>query len=321
MNVEEQLRRAINAHTANVDVSPGDYDAVEAAAATARTRHAARVRRYIAGGIAAAAAVSIAVVASVAALRDDDSPTKVEVADPGTSTSAPQSTSTGPTATTVPSTTAPVVVPPATVPPPTTIATAPPAPIGLWPFRSNYEADVWWAPNGPYREPWHMDAGETALRFTRDYLGYTDIDTVANVTLDGYGARVTVGIKATPEVTTTAAVIRLVRVGSTPNGPWEVIGTEDSDFRINPIASPASSPLTVTGSITGVDENVKVQVLSPSAGRIGEACCAPAGEPSMPWTLQVDLIGDNGDLLTVAASTGGHLAGVERFTVTSVRTS
>ena len=315
MNVEEQLRRALDAHAANVDVSPGDYDAVEAAAATARARRTARTRRYLAGGIAAAAAVAVAVVASVAALRDDESPRKIEVADPGTSTTGELSSSTA----------APVVVPPPTAPPTTTPA-PPPTPVGLWPFRSNYEADTWWAPNGPYREPWRMDAGETALRFTRDYLGYTDIDTVSNVTYDDDGARVTVGIKATPEITTTAAVIRLVRVGSTPNGPWEVIGTEDSDFTINPIASPVSSPLTVSGSITGVDENIKVQVLGPSPGllqpsarRFGDACCAPAGEPSIPWSLTVDLTGDSSDLLTVAASTGGHLAGVERFTVTSLR--
>lgn len=317
MNVEEQLRRAIDDHVARVDVAPGDYDAVEAMAAVARTRRARRTRRYVAAGVAVAAAVSVAVVASVAA-QQDDAPPKVQVAEPGaTTTGLPTTSASSPaTSATAPPTTSPVLV----VPPPTTPVSTPAlsTTIGLWPFRTQHEVDAWSAAPRSNAEAWHLDAGQTALRFTQEYLGYTEINT-ANAAYDDAGARVTVGIEATPQLTTTAAVLWLVRAGSTPDAPWEVMGTEDSDFSINPITSPASSPLTVSGTISGVDENIKVQVLSPSAGRIGSACCAPAGDPSAPWSLRVDLTQTSDDLVTVAASTGGHLAGVERFTVTGVR--
>ncbi len=54
---------------------------------------------------------------------------------------------------------------------------------------------------------------------------------------------------------------------------------------------------------------------------LGVACCTPAGNSGAPWAAKVSYHGASDQVLILAASTGGHLAAVERFTVTGVRTS
>jgi hypothetical protein len=49
-------------------------------------------------------------------------------------------------------------------------------------------------------------------------------------------------------------------------------------------------------------------------------CCLPAGGSNTPWSATVSFTASPGAVLTIAASTGGHMATVERFTVTGVRT-
>jgi hypothetical protein len=120
----------------------------------------------------------------------------------------------------------------------------------------------------------------------------------------------------------TAAVIHLVRYGTDGDAPWEVVGTDDTTLTLTTPAygGRVSSPMRVGGRITGVDESIRVQVRRPGAGRpLGESCCVPAGGSDRQWSATVAFRAAPGQTMTVVASTGGHVAEVERFAVTGVR--
>jgi len=217
-----------------------------------------------------------------------------------------------------------------TVPVSTTVSTAPPTPAALGPYQPLFPFDTAAAVDGWRRgaaagghEPWHLDAGQTAVAFAR-WLGYADVDTATSVRNDRTGAHVGVGfpVEGGPGRTTTAAVVHLVRWGSGPDAPWEVVGTDDTSFSVTAPAYGATvvSPVRVGGRITGVDENIRVEVRSAtSSSVVGAACCRPAGGEATPWSVTVSFAAPAGSLLVVSARTGGHLATVERFAVTAVR--
>ncbi|GGO16658.1 hypothetical protein GCM10010116_33600 [Microbispora rosea subsp. aerata] len=194
----------------------------------------------------------------------------------------------------------------------------------LWPFADEKQARDW---QESYRsgghQPWHLDAERTALAFTQGFLGFGGVDRVVERTVNGTHARVSVGVRGEgggrPSV---AAVIHLVRFGGGPDAPWEVVGTDDTTLSLTAprYGASVSSPVTVGGRITGVDESIRVQVRATgSAAPLGEHCCVPAGGEDVPWSATVTFRADPGRTLTLVASTGGHLAEVERFAVTGVR--
>lgn len=172
-------------------------------------------------------------------------------------------------------------------------------------------------------QPWHLDAGQTALAFAA-WLGYQNIDTVIGAVTDQNGAHVSVGFHpgGIADRTSTSAVVHLVRWGAGSAVPWEVVGTDDTTFSLDRPSYGASvtSPVQVGGRITGVDENIKVQVRSASAASgLGGFCCRPAGGSARPWSATVTFTAAPRTVLTIAAQTGGHVAAVERFAVTAVR--
>ncbi|WP_351231566.1 hypothetical protein [Streptomyces sp. NPDC002133] len=193
----------------------------------------------------------------------------------------------------------------------------------VWPFSTLAQAQAW---ERAYRssghQPWHLDPDQTALAFTRDYLGFKEIDRVSKRTVSGRHARI--GVAPTGPESGTAAVIHLVRFGAGPDAPWEVVGTDDTTFSLTKPAygSLVRSPLVTGGRISGVDETIRVQVRQPSSATpLGTSpCCTPAGGNDQPWNVTVSFSGARDPVLTVVASTGGHVAEVERFTVTAVRT-
>ncbi|MCK2215909.1 hypothetical protein MF672_019215 [Actinomadura sp. ATCC 31491] len=193
----------------------------------------------------------------------------------------------------------------------------------LWPFRTQAEAAGWSRANrADGRDAWHLDPARTAVRFARDHLGFTEIDRAVKTVRDGVHARVHVGM-ATEEGSRplVAAVVHLVRYGPGADAPWEVVGTDDSTFSLTTPRYGASvgSPMTVAGRITGVDESIRVQVRRPGGGKaLGEHCCVGAGGEKTPWSAKVTFTPVPGTVLTVVASTGGHVASVERFAVTAV---
>ncbi|UBU08859.1 hypothetical protein [Nonomuraea gerenzanensis] len=193
----------------------------------------------------------------------------------------------------------------------------------LWPFSSPREVAAW---QRQYRasghQPWHLDARLTAIAFSRDFLGFAGIDRAVKTVTDGPHARVHVGLRA--EDTSrplVAAVVHLVRYGSGQDAPWEVVGTDDTTLSLTRPAYGASagSPLTVGGRITGVDESIRIQVRQPGTqAPLGERCCLAAGGENAAWSARVTFEPRPGRVLTVVASTGGHVAEVERFAVTGV---
>ena len=319
MSVEEQLREAMSRQVAAVPRPPDRWEEIEARAAAAR--HRPRYRKPVGLavlGLAAAAAVvaSVVLLTNGRQARSQRVATKPPVTSPAPPTSSPASGTQTPT-TSGPRTTG-------------TTAGASGAPRSaiypyqpLWPFRTLAEAQAWEASNrSGGHQPWHLDAGQTSLSFTSGYLGYTEINTVIAQKVDGKGAHVSVGFLNPNGQPSTAAVIHLVRFGTDPDAPWEVVGTDDTPaFALTapPYGSSASSSLTVGGTITGVDENIVVQVLGlSSSGPLGTSAGVPAGGTVTPWRTTVSFSAASDPVLTVAASTGGHLQRIERFTVTAV---
>jgi hypothetical protein len=192
----------------------------------------------------------------------------------------------------------------------------------LWPFASAAAAAAW---QQEYRtgghQPWHLDPATTALTFARDYLGYTDLDRTTRRAVAGSQAWIGVGAARPDGTAGTAAVVHLARIGTGRDTPWEVVGTRDSTLSLTTPAygSSVSPPVTVGGRVTGVDESLVVQVRSLSGGLLARSTPIPAGGNQTPWSVPVGFTAPPGTVLTLAVSTGGHVAAVERFAVTGVR--
>ena len=189
----------------------------------------------------------------------------------------------------------------------------------LWPFASYAEAEQWRTEGGG-SQPWHLDPEETALNFTRSYLGFTELDQVTGTSLDDLGAHVGVGYRDPDGVQHTAATLHLVQLGTADDSPWEVVGSDDTTFTLEQPAygSQVSSPMTVGGHITGVDENIVVSVLASETDRATLAQ-VPAGGDGAEWTTGPVSFEQRG-VLVIVASTGGHLQQVERFVIQGVHT-
>jgi hypothetical protein len=190
----------------------------------------------------------------------------------------------------------------------------------LFPFATAAEAEAWRTDSGG-SQPWHADAEATALAFA-GWLGFAEIDQVTSRDIRAGEAWVGVGWQTPDGVLGTAAVIHLLRFGPAADAPWEVVGTRDTTLTLETprYGSPASSPLTVGGHITGVDESLRVQVRQLSSeAALGESCCVPAGGEGSPWSATVSYTGATDAALTVVVSSGGHVADVEVFAITGLR--
>jgi hypothetical protein len=198
--------------------------------------------------------------------------------------------------------------------------------VPLWPFTTLAEARAWQA---AYRsggsQPWHLDAGQTALAFTRGHLGYTDVDRVTSHRIQDGDAHIGVGWRVSGQSRThSVAVLHLVRLGSGSDAPWVVVGSDDTVLSLTTprYGSAVTSPLRVGGRITGVDESLRVLVLgSRSATPLFASPGLPAGGERTPWSTTVRFRAPHGSVLTIAVSTGGHLTRVEDFALTAVRAS
>jgi hypothetical protein len=192
----------------------------------------------------------------------------------------------------------------------------------LWPFNSYPEAEASRL-QGRGPQGWLQHPDQVALRFTNYYLGFTELDRITGSRLDKLGAHVGIGYRDPNGQLRTAAVLHLLRYGTAPGSPWEVVGSDDTTFSLEQPAygSKVSSPMTIGGHITGVDENIVVQVLQRNDNGTDRATLArvPAGGENSPWTTGAVSFGQRG-VLTIVASTGGHLQQVERFAIQGVHT-
>jgi len=143
-----------------------------------------------------------------------------------------------------------------------------------------------------------------------------EITTVTSSRYDDQGAHIGVGYRNPAGQLATAAVLHLLQYSG--NGTWEVVGSGDTTLSLEQPAygSAVSSPMTVGGHITGVDENIRTVVRSRASGVVGSSLGHPAGGQATPWYDTVSFTGSG--VLTVVASTGGHLQAVERFAIQGV---
>lgn len=184
----------------------------------------------------------------------------------------------------------------------------------LWPFASLAEADHWKNVDAPAgHSPWHADAKATALFFVNGYLRFHDITEVTSVEVRGARADIGVGYDLPGGAPHTASVIHLVLFGD-DSGPWEVVGASVEGFSID---TPGDGdqvvfPMSVGGRITGADESITVAVRT-LAGGVDKLDPVPAGGDDAPWSRTVPFGGRG--VLTIVASTGGHLTAHERFAV------
>jgi hypothetical protein len=221
-----------------------------------------------------------------------------------------------------PSTTATPTTPPATgtgQPPAATFRFLP-----LWPFGGAQEAASWQAQAGTGgHQPWRLDAASTALVFTSGFLGFGDVDRTFGVTSSGDQAWVKVGYPGADGHDFTAAEVHLARIGAGANQPWEVVGTRDTTLTLTGprYGATVTSPVTMSGRITGVDESLRLQVRALTAdGPLGETTGIAAGGQNEPWTGRVTFAARTGTVLTLVVSTGGHAGpAVERFAIMGVR--
>ncbi len=192
----------------------------------------------------------------------------------------------------------------------------------LWPFGSYAEAEQWRTTAGG-SQPWRLDAGMTALDFIQS-LGLSDITQVIGTRLDKLGAHVDVGYRDPNGAERTAATLHLVRFGTAKDSPWEVVGSDDTTLSLERPAygSRVTSPMTIGGHITGVDENIVVSVvkrLGANASTVRPVARVPAGGDHAVWTTGPVSFTDRG-VLILLATTGGHLQQVERFAIHGVHT-
>jgi hypothetical protein len=243
---------------------------------------------------------------------------------PAKGTSAPGAAgSSGPAPATTQAPTAPATTQaPATPGPPAQATGLPAGYLPLFPFASLAGVRAWqasYATGG--HQPWHRSPDITATAFAA-FLGYPDVTKVAASSVSRGDAHVAVGIKRPNGTIGTAAVIHLVLFGSGRYAPWEVVGTSDTTFTLDHpgYGSAVRSAVTAGGTITGVDESIKVTVHTLSAqGPVGAYCCRAAGGTRSPWSARVSFHAEPGQVITIAAATGGHVAAVERFAVAGAR--
>jgi len=214
----------------------------------------------------------------------------------------------------------------AAAPAPATAPASTPSPfayVPLFPFGNLAAVRAWqasYASGG--HQPWHLNPGRTALAFTQGYLGFSRINKVAALTINGGDAHVTVGFTRPDGHVSAAAVIHVVKFGSGRYVPWEVVGTDDTTLtlEIPAYGTVATSPVRLGGKITGVDESLRAEVHRlGAAGPVGSYCCRPAGGQASPWSFRVAFRAASGQVITIVVHTGGHVAAVERFAVTGVR--
>jgi hypothetical protein len=318
--LDDQIRNALRARAnllTEADLSPSaaprSDELVTEGSAGPRWRWGMPV--LVAAAVAALAIGTTVVVRSVSA--DHVGPAGSTGAAPATT---PANTIGTPESPPAPSRTVPVIPPSGSVgsvpaPPAYSFGYQP-----LWPFATLADAEAWRTGAGG-SQPWHEAANQTALSFTRGYLGFTEVDRVTSVVAQPREAHIGVGYLDPNGKPRTAAVLHLLRFGSSARSPWEVVGSDDTTFSLELPAygSAVRSPMTIGGHITGVDENIHVWVRSLStAAPVGERCCLPAGGENSPWQQAIPFTGSG--VLTIVASTGGHLQQVERFAIQGAHT-
>ena len=183
--------------------------------------------------------------------------------------------------------------------------------VPVWPFTTDAQAADWLA--DPGARGWARDPVQVVQHLVDDFLklpGGTAVGTAGG----GDVQRVVVKIGGRP-----VSTVQVEQVGRTTSGPWSVTGAASEDVGITaPEADAAvTSPLTVTGRVTGVDESVRVQLLASSGTELAGGY-APAGAEE-PWSLPLRWTSSAWSVGAVVASTANGNGDLRAFGLTPVR--
>lgn len=137
----------------------------------------------------------------------------------------------------------------------------------IWPFTSDADARAW--EQDPGERAWASSEQQVAQRFARDVLHLEQVTAVPDqdrMSLRQGGVEVGVA-----------------RLAHREHGPWTVRSVDGGDLTVTAPTPGAAvvSPTTVVGRISGVHQNVQLQLVTTDGRRLAEAG-APAGQ-EVPW--------------------------------------
>lgn len=196
----------------------------------------------------------------------------------------------------------------------------------VWPFTS-YAAAMTWQSGaaGQGHQPWHLDAGMTALDFLHNGAGISDSLRVLKDTATGHATGdVVVGDSTTASgATVVITVVHVARYGSGSTAPYEVTGADAPNVTLtSPVpGSTVTSPLPVTGtSAAGVDQAFEVTVHpAGSAASLGTGHATYGQGPfsgSATFSTPAGGSGGSGFVTFVDRSQSG--VGISRFATVAV---
>jgi hypothetical protein len=144
----------------------------------------------------------------------------------------------------------------------------------VWPFTSDAQAADWNA--DPGGRLWASDPVQVTQHLLDDFLQLPGAATTRISDSDG-AAVVEVSAAGRP-----VSQVHLVKVGGAGRGPWSVTRAESDNLTMTSPADgdEATSPLTVTGTVPGVDQSVRLRLMTDSVLAEG---FAPAGG-AQPWS-------------------------------------
>lgn len=184
----------------------------------------------------------------------------------------------------------------------------------FFPFTSDAQAADWAA--APGDRAWADDPVEVAQHLVDDLLALEGVR--AALSFDSTGVPLQVG-------GVTVAVADVAQLGTTDPRPWVVLGVRVERGAPAPLVvtapargSEVSSPLTVTGTVKGVDENVRVSLRTATGTLLTEEG-APAGM-EQPWSTTLRWTADDWTTGVVTAVTRSPKDGaVNRVVAVPVR--
>lgn len=285
---EDQLRQVLLAEAQTVTPAGDGLSQIRAKVARRRDR-----LRWLRPGLAVATAAGLAGAAVLAAsLTDATERTLKQDRQPAT---RPPS-ATGAPAPVAPSGVAlPSAKPPSVAPPVTARAYT------VWPYTSLAQVQ---ASRGPY-----LDPAQTALGFM-GFLQAPEVDKVlankSETTSAGVGRAVTLGRKMADGTVRAVTVVHLVQLHNGSVAPYAVTraaGAYTLKISSPAIAAPVRSPLTVRGTIDGVHQSIRVELLSPFRTTPISAPVSAPGSATTGWSTAVSFTAPASGVWTLVART------------------
>lgn len=179
----------------------------------------------------------------------------------------------------------------------------------VWPFTSDAQAADWEAQPGS--RGWAADPVKVTQHLMDDYLKLPGAAT-SRLNDDGDLAIVEVSAGGRP-----VSQVRLERVGRDTSGPWSVTSAASDDLVVRQPGDgdEVTSPLQVTGTVSGVDQSVHLRLMA--AALLGEAY-APAGN-EQPWTQALAWTRSDWSVAALTGTTFNGKGDLSAVTVTAVR--